>query len=185
MPRGPDRIFDEYLVVMSQGGSREALAVLVRRWSPRLRRYCARLLRSQDLGDDVMQEVWISTLGGLARLGDPARFPAWIYAIATRRCADAVRGRRRSRRLTADVSALQGIDHPSLGRSSPLDGLLDLAAAIDRLPLDQRLTVSLHYAEDLNVEEVAAVLNVPSGTVKSRLHHARMTLKQHLQGDSS
>ena len=60
MHRGPDRIFDEYLVVMSQGGSREALATLVRRWSPRLQRYCARLLRSQELGEDVLQDVWIS-----------------------------------------------------------------------------------------------------------------------------
>ena len=185
MHRGPDRIFDEYLVVMSQGGSRKALAVLVRRWSPRLQRYCARLLRSQDLGEDVMQEVWISALHGLARLGDPARFPAWIYAIATRRCADAVRGRARSRRLSAGVSALHGIDHPVDSHQSKPERGLDLSAAIERLPLDQRLTVSLHYAEDLSVEEVAAVLNVPPGTVKSRLHHARIALKQFLQGDPS
>ncbi len=185
MPRGPDRIFDEYLVVMSQGGSREALAVLVQRWSPRLQRYCARLLRSQELGEDVMQEVWISALGGFARLSDPARFPAWIYAIATRRCADAVRGRVRSRRLTAGISALQAIDAPANGRQSRPEPGRDLSAAIERLPLDQRLTVSLHYAEDLSVEEVAAVLNVPPGTVKSRLHHARIALKQFLQGDPS
>lgn len=182
MHRGPDRILDEYLVVMSQGGSREALAVLVRRWSPRLQRFCARLLRSQDLGEEVMQEVWISALGGFNRLDDPARFPAWIYAIATRRCADAVRGRVRSRRLSEDVSALQAIAPNSTIDQSPQESGLDLAAAIDRLPLDQRLTVSLHYAEDLSVEEVAAVLNVPSGTVKSRLHHARVTLKRILQG---
>lgn len=186
MQRGPERIFDEYLVVMSQGGSREALAVLVRRWSPRLQRYCARLLRSRELGEDVMQEVWINALGGLARLGDPARFPAWIYAIATRRCADVVRARVRSRRLTDDVSALQAIELPAPGghQSAP-EGGFDLAAAIERLPLDQRLTVRLHYGEDLSVDEVAAVLNVPSGTVKSRLHHARTALKHYLQGDPS
>ena len=185
MHRGPDRIFDEYLVVMSQGGSREALAILVRRWSPRLQRYCARLLRSQELGEDVMQEVWINAMGGLVRLGDPARFPAWIYAIATRRCADVVRARVRSRRLTDGVSALQTINLTANGHRSTPERGIDLAAAIERLPLDQRLTVSLHYAEDLSVEEVAAVLNVPPGTVKSRLHHARMALKQHLQGDPS
>ena len=185
MHRGPDRIFDEYLVVMSQGGSREALAVLVRRWSPRLQRYCARLLRSQELGEDVMQEVWINALGGMARLGDPARFPAWIYAIATRRCADVVRDRVRSRQLNNGVSALQAIGFPENGHGSTPERGLDLAAAIERLPLDQRLTVSLHYAEDLSVEEVAAVLNVPPGTVKSRLHHARIALKHYLQGDPS
>ena len=180
MDRGPERVFDEYLVVMSQGGSREALAVLVGRWSPRLTRFVARTLRSGDLAEDVMQEVWASALRGLPGIADAARFPAWIYAIATRKCADAVRGRVRVRRLEHGLTAEVEINGHA---TAPADHGIDLGAAIERLPMDQRLTVSLHYGEDLSVEEVAAVLGVPAGTVKSRLHTARNTLKQTLEGD--
>ena len=179
MDRGPERIFDEYLVVMSQDGSREALAVLVARWSPRMTRYVARTLRSYELAEDVMQEVWASALRGLPRIADPARFPAWIYAIATAKCADAVRGRVRVRRLEDGLQAEPAIN----GHAAPTELLIDLGAAIARLPFDQRLTLSLHYGEDLSVEEVASVLGVPAGTVKSRLHTARHTLKQLLEGD--
>ena len=179
MDRGPERIFDEYLVVMSQGGSREAVAVLVTRWSPRLIRYVTRTLRSADQAEDVMQEVWAGALRGLPRITDPARFPAWIYAIATAKCADAVRGRVRARRLEDGLQAEPRIN----GHAAPTELLIDLGDAIERLPFDQRLTISLHYGEDLSVQEVAAVLGVPSGTVKSRLHTARNTLKQLLEGD--
>jgi RNA polymerase sigma-70 factor (ECF subfamily) len=183
MDRGPERIFDEYLVVMSQGGSREALAVLVGRWTPRLTRYVARTLRSADLVEDVVQEVWAAALRGLPQVTDAARFPAWIYAIATRKCADAVRGRVRVRRLADGLATERAVNGHAADMRPGAEQGLDLGAAIDRLPLDLRLTLSLHYGEDLSVEDVAAVLRVPAGTVKSRLHTARSTLRQLLEGD--
>lgn len=182
MGRGPEQVLDEYLVVLSQAGSREALRQLVERWSPRLVRYAARTLGSPEGVDDVVQETWSAALRGLPRLGDPARFPAWIYALATRRCADAIRARRRSRRLADGLQAERAVN----GQAMAGEGLgLDLAAALRRLPPGQRMAVSLHYGEDLAVEEVAAVLGVPPGTVKSRLHAARAALKLLLEGDPS
>ena len=183
MDRGPERVFDEYLVVMSQGGSREALAVLVARWSPRLTRYVARTLRSAELAEDVVQEVWASVLRGLPQVADAARFPAWIYSIATRKCADAVRGRVRGRRLVDGLATERAINGHATDARPGAELGLDLNTAIDRLPLDQRLAIGLHYGEDLSVEEVAAVLRVPTGTVKSRLYTARNTLRQLLEGD--
>ena len=174
MGRGPEQILDEYLVVLSQAGSRDALRELVRRWSPRLARYAARTLGSGEGVEDVVQETWSSALRGLPRLRDPARFPAWIYALATRKCADAIRARRRSRRLADGLQAEAVVN----GQAVEAAGAgLDLAEALRRLPPGQRIAVSLHYGEDLPVDDVAAVLGVPAGTVKSRLHAARAALK--------
>lgn len=181
MDRGPEQVLDEYLVLLAQSGSRTAFAQLVIRWSPRLLRYATRSLSDADLAADVVQETWTSGLRTLDRLGDPARFAPWLYAIATRRCADAVRQISRRRRLRSQ--AQREVDLAGEAAPSRHDGNLDLAAAIRRLPPDQQLTISLHYGEDLTVEEVAVALKVPTGTIKSRLFHARRTLKSYLEGE--
>lgn len=183
MDRGADQVMDEYLVLAAQAGSRQAFGALVTRWSPRLLRHASRSLGNADAARDAVQETWASAVRTLARLQDPARFGPWIYEITTRKCVDAMRRAIRGRRLRARAeieSAANGAAQPPPGAAG-----LDLAAAIRRLPVDQRLAVSLHYGEDLGVEEVAHAMGVSPGTIKSRLHHARRTLKRYLEGDVS
>jgi len=179
--RTPERFIDEYLVVLSQAGSTDALDGLARRWTPRLRRYAARVLggspESADTARDVVQETWVGAIRGLRGLRDPAQFPAWIYGIATRKCADAIRANTRRRRLDALTA---GGDVGKQGASLTLEHEIDLATAIRGLPPIHRAVVHLFYREDLSVEEIASVLGVPAGTVKSRLHHAREALKRQL-----
>lgn len=183
MQRSPDRILDEYLVLSAQAGSRQALAELVRRWTPRLIRHAGRLL-SDDNVQDVVQETWVSVLRGLGRIGDPARFPGWVYAIATRKCADALRGKYRRRRLSerAAIDVAAGNEAPA---HPGLDDKLDVAGALARLPNDQRVVVDMFYAADLSVEEIAAALDTPAGTIKSRLFNARQALKQAMERTTS
>jgi RNA polymerase sigma factor (sigma-70 family) len=183
MQRDRERILDEYLVMSSQAGSKPAFEELARRWTPRLVRYAARALGpghvSAESVRDVVQETWLGAIRGLRRLDDPARFPAWIYSIATRKCADWVRAAVRRRRFdaslerTAVTAGSEGADE--WARSLDLDG------AIAGLPDGERSVVYLYYGGDLGVTEVAAVLGVPAGTVKSRLHHARQALRRSLE----
>jgi RNA polymerase sigma-70 factor (ECF subfamily) len=176
----PERILDEYLVVLSQSGSSEALDGLARRWTPRLLRYAARVLGGSsddaETARDVVQEVWIGVIRGLRGLRDPAQFPAWIYGITTRKCADVIRTNMRKRRLDADSAG---------GRSREQAGLtpeyqIDLATAIRGLPLTHRAVVHLFYREEMSVEQIASILEIPAGTVKSRLHSARETLREQM-----
>jgi RNA polymerase sigma-70 factor (ECF subfamily) len=178
--RGPGRIFDEYLVALSQSGSREALDHLARRWTPRLLRYAARMLGSPEGAKDVVQETWTGALRSLGRLHDPSQFPAWIYSIAHRKCADAVRDMQRGRRLTARAEGQSGIASTRTDPHSSHDDLIDMAAAIGRLTHAQREVVHLFYADDLGIDEISSILTVPAGTVKSRLHAARDALRIHL-----
>ena len=178
------RALDEYLVSLSQAGSVDALDGLARRWTPRLLRYASRMLAgwgdSADAARDVVQETWVGAVRGLRGLRDPAQFPAWIYGIVTRKCADAIRAETRRRRLDAEVAAGDaGEPMPSL--TSP-ERQIDLGNAIRSLPPIHRAVVHLFYREDLSVEEIASVLGVPAGTVKSRLHHAREEIKRRLAG---
>lgn len=176
----PDRVLDGYLVVLVQGGSREAFNRLARRWTPRLVRYTTRTVGRPELARDIVQETWIGAIRRLKQLTDPAQFPAWIYSIAHRKCIDAIRVNQRHRRLIvsaqAESDAAAAIDP---GGSAASD-TVDLAAAISQLSTEQRDVVHLFYGEDLSVEEIGTVLAVPTGTVKSRLHHARASLKKYL-----
>lgn len=173
MQRGPDRVLDEYLVLTAQAGSRVALDELARRWTPRLLRHAQHLLGSTDRARDAVQETWLAVLRGLRGLQDPGRFPAWIYTIATHRCADAIRG---SVRLRSFRQAAQG--DPTNGEASrSADDTLDMRGALSRLPSDQAVVMAMFYGGDLSVEEIAGALAIPAGTVKSRLHHARETLR--------
>jgi RNA polymerase sigma-70 factor (ECF subfamily) len=178
----PERALDEYLVSLSQAGSIEALDGLARRWTPRLLRYAARLLggsgEAAETARDVVQETWVGAIRGLRGLRDPAQFPAWIYGIATRKCADEIRARTRRRRLDAHTAASDA-NTPVV--SLPSEQQIDLATAIRGLPPIHRATVHLFYGEDLRVEEIASVLGISAGTVKSRLHHAREALKRQLR----
>jgi RNA polymerase sigma-70 factor (ECF subfamily) len=172
--RGPSEAFDEYLVLTSQAGSREAFAHLAARWTPKLLAFAARTLGSTEAARDVVQDTWEAALRGLRRLDDPARFGAWIYAIAGRKCADVLRRKYRGARLE---DRLHGEAPPAVDA----DAHLDLAAALKRLPPEQRVAVSLFFGEDMSVAEIAAATGVPAGTVKSRLFAARRALRAALE----
>jgi RNA polymerase sigma factor (sigma-70 family) len=176
-----ERALDAYLVSLSQAGSVDALDRLARRWTPRVLRYATRVLGGSGDADetarDVVQETWLGVIRGLRSLRDPAQFPAWIYGIATRKCADTIRSRQRRRRHDADVIAADA-GNP-MASPTVSEQRIDLADAIRALPPIHRAVVHLFYLEELSTEEIAAVLGVPAGTVKSRLHHAREALKAH------
>jgi RNA polymerase sigma-70 factor (ECF subfamily) len=165
----PDRVLDQYLVTLSQAGSRDAFERLARRWTPRLLRFATRTVGQSELARDIVQETWVGAIRGLKALVDPSSFPAWIYGIAHRKCIDAIRVRHRSRRLSdkvqREVDAAISVNPTN---SAPSESL-DLATAIANLNDEQRIVVTLFYGEDLSVVEIAEILSVPAGTIKSRL----------------
>lgn len=177
MRRGLDHVLDEYLVLLAQGGSREAFERLVVRWTPKLTVFAARTLGTTEVARDVVQDVWESAVKGLRRLDDPARFAPWIYAIASRKCTDALRGKYRNARIAARAEAT--CEEP---RDVAIDANrhLDIAVALKRLPPEQRIATGLYFGEGLSVTEIAAVTGVPEGTVKSRLFAARRALRESL-----
>ncbi len=185
MPRGPERILDEYLVASAKLGSREALDQLVRRWSPRLLRYAARVMGDADLARDIVQDTWTSAFRNLASLSDPARFPSWIYSVATRKCTDSIRRIVRRRRGDKSAASDPTANGEEVDPAALAGDRLDLAGALHRLSVGHRIVVDLFYSDDLGVDEISAAIGIPVGTVKSRLHQARQILRQHFEGDNN
>jgi RNA polymerase sigma-70 factor, ECF subfamily len=172
-----DRILDDYLAHLAQGGSRDAIDLLARRWTPRLIRYATNKTGAADLALDIVQETWVGVIRGLKHFNNEGSFAAWIYGIAHRKCVDAIRGAQKNRRLetAALVDAEASVAEARAG--SPVFETAGLAHALGQLSAEHRDVVTLFYGEGLGVAEIAIVLSVPVGTVKSRLHHARQFLK--------
>lgn len=183
MIRNSERIFDEYLVAAAVTGDRPALARLVTRWQPRLLRHAWRITGDADRAKDMVQESWIEILRGLSRLNDVAAFPAWAYQIVTRRCQrgfhDATRAAMQSDADDDDI-ALAMPEHRSGEFAAELSIVM---AALEALPAAQRAALALFYLEGLSVAEMAVALDVPPGTVKTRLMHARRKVRERLTGE--
>jgi len=168
-----EQLVDELLVMECQDGSRAAMEKLVSRWQERLWRYALRLTGDREAAWDVTQESWLAIVRGIARLNDPARFASWAYRIVTNKANDWIGRSIRTPRLAA------GFD-PQTGRSHEPQAALDAAdlqSLLPRLSNAARIVLTLHYLEGLGLAEVARVLRVPHGTVKSRLHAARNELR--------
>lgn len=171
------RLYDEFLVLALASGDRRAGEQLARRWRPRLLRTARRLLGSIDRAEDAVQDTWISIARGLPRLREPSMFPAWAFRILHRRCADAHRQAYRHDAPLTELADHAGATAPAGEARSALD------QAFGALPDAQRLTAILFYSEGLTLAEIARATDVPVGTAKSRLFHARRQLQTHLRGD--
>ena len=170
-------IYDQWLVLRSQDGDARAFSELVKRWTPRLTRHARRLLDTEGDANDAAQDAWLSITGALHRLRDPATFRRWAYRITTRRCADRIRNNQRTRKSESRAAKPDRQPVPTHDG----DEIDALRAAIRVLPTDRRLVLSLLYVDALTIAEIAAVLEIPTGTVKSRLRLARDELRRILE----
>ncbi|WOF74318.1 sigma-70 family RNA polymerase sigma factor [Parvibaculaceae bacterium PLY_AMNH_Bact1] len=184
MVRNVKTIVNELQVLRAQGGDERAFRDLVQRWSPQLLRFCRRRTDDLDTAREVVQSVWLQVVKGFRRLEDPARFPAWLFTIAARACADQVRGQVHRRTLAAHYKdvALNGQHSDDVATDA---SVLDLKAAIRTLASDQRQLLSLYYTQGFSIEEIATQLGIPSGTVKSRLHSLREVLHRAHEGEGN
>lgn len=185
MRRDTARIFDEYLAASARAGDRASFGRLAARWQPKLIGHAFRLMGDADQARDVVQDAWADIARGLARLDDAAAFPAWAYRIVSNKAADAIRSAQRGRKLNASFAAQPAPANRAVEQMETGADKTPLAQALGALPPDQRAVVALFYREDFSVAEVAAALNVPAGTVKTRLMHARRKLRAALEGGKS
>ena len=180
---GKDRALDAYLVAAVRTGDRNAMAALVRHRGPRLLAHAARLLGEREAARDMVQEAWVEIIRGLGGLSGPEAFLPWALRIVSRRVAREIQRRQRHRRIAEELGSVP--DEP-IGDMAALaiDGA-KVVAALKTLSNAQAATVALFYLEELAISEVAEALDVPVGTVKTGLMHARARLRAHLEGDGN
>lgn len=175
MARGPQHILDEWLVVCAQAGDRLALNRLLQRWHPKLLRYAARQIGDREVARDVAQECLYTLAKDIRKLKDPIAFPKWAYLILHRRACDWIKQQRRHRH--------KGDEKSEIGFESYNHDHKLIQQGLRQLEREHYLTVYFFYLEEFSLHEISIIMDVPVGTVKSRLFKARSQLKQLLEED--
>ena len=172
---------DRSLVIRAQQGDREAFARIVDLAYDRYHAVALRLLRDLQLAEDATQQALVNIWRDLPRLRDPSRFDGWSYRLLVRACY--AEFKKAPRWMAAIEPGMP--DEPRV--ADEYEAILDrdqLERGFRGLSIEHRAVVVLHHYLDLPLDEIATVLAIPIGTVKSRLHRALAEMRATLDADS-
>lgn len=180
---------DEELIARTVAGDQDSYRVLVERYSDFAYTVALRVVGDEGEAEDVAQEAFVRAHRALSRFRGDSKFSSWLYRITVNRALTHLK-RRKRRPDTVEMTSSPGVEAEVRSRRScenPERVVLDndLAAcvrrAVDALPPRYRTVVTLFYLEERSYKEVADVLGVPMGTLKTHLHRARAMLRRELE----
>lgn len=161
----------------------ESLNDLLREHHPMIRAVCWRILGNDSDADDASQNAMISIARRIDTFDGRSSISTWIYRIATNAALDEIRRRRRRPHLVGDEAVLTVVDISSERAMASIDGADRLSEALARIPEEFRVALVLRDVADLDYEEIGRILDVPGGTVRSRIARGRARLAE-LLGNS-
>jgi RNA polymerase sigma-70 factor (ECF subfamily) len=173
---------DRELVILLQQGDLEALGALYDKHHPLVFRTILGITSDVETAADVTQDVFLRLYRFADRVDVSRPLEPWLYRVAVNQANSWLRRRRRWLRVLQEMAGWLSIG----GRPTPEtqaeheDEWRWVGRAVARLPAAQRAVVVLYYVNDLSIREIAEVLGIPEGTVKSRLHYGRVGLKKEL-----
>ncbi len=177
MNNAPQLLRERTLVLRAQVGDRAAFDELVTIYQKRLMYYVHRLIQDWHLSRDILQQVWIDVFRRLRELQSPNAFRVWLYRIAHNRSVTHIR------RNIVDSNARELITLDA--RDSQLWNDLDLLEnvelvhyALNKLSIVHREVMTLRFLEEMEINDIAHVMQCSEGTAKSRLHYARIAMRQ-------
>lgn len=181
-------------LLAAQGGDLAAFDLLHAALESDLLRFVRRLIGYQhNQAEDIVQETFLTLYTHLAQIDPPEKLRPYLFRVARNRCYDLLRRQGRYEQLSLDEEPVQVRVSFSQGDQStpPPDEVthwlllhLEVQEAIDNLPENQRQALILYAEEGLSYAEIAEVMEVNIGTVKSRLHHAKKTLRRLLRPET-
>jgi len=180
-------------VVRLRRGDPDALAAMISRYQHRLYRYLLRLVREPGAADDLFQQTWLRVMEKIGRYDARRNFESWLFSVAHNLAVDA--WRMKHGESLDDPGDAENHGRPlgdwlKTGDPDALERLLDfergarLAACIEELPVIHREVLALRFEEDMKLEEIAAVIDIPLSTVKSRLRRALEGLRAAMEARS-
>jgi RNA polymerase sigma-70 factor (ECF subfamily) len=170
---------DEVLVRRFLDGDASAFATLVQRHEQRVFNLAMRILGREEDARDATQDAFLSALRKLSGFRGEAAFTTWMHRVTVNACYDVLRKQARGpvlHRVAEGEDALPEPGPPAPDHADEVAGTTDVARALATLPLEYRAVLVLHDVNDVSYEDVARILEVPLGTVKSRLHRGRLAL---------
>ncbi len=184
---------DDMLIQRSQQGDRSAFDTLIQKHEARAYQYAFRLTRNEEEASDVVADAFVRVYNALQNFKGQSAFSTWLYRILTN-CFLDQRKKDRSRPTsqlesviqTADGELERQVEAPGptpLEETERNERARSIEEAVAQLPEYQRAMIVMYHAEMMSYEEISAALDLPIGTVKSRLNRARISLRELLLKD--
>ncbi|MCA0153865.1 RNA polymerase sigma factor [Winogradskyella vincentii] len=174
-----DQYTDEFLVKAFKAGDGMALATLVKRWHKLFCKKAYWLVRDKDVAKDIAQDSWTIIIDKIDKLKEPKHFKYWAYRIICNKSTDWLRAQTRKKRNKAEyeiVTQNNSIETPDNNNLKQV-----LLKEIEELPEGQKKVIRLFYIESYSLKQISEILDISTGTTKSRLFHAREKLKKSLK----
>lgn len=172
---------DSEFIRIAQAGDRRALQSLAQMHSEPLLRCAVTLARDRQLAEDIVQETLFEAWRSIGRFDGRCRFSTWLYGILRHRYLKSIRRLSRVELGGVSVDEIrsppQSDDDPSR-ESQKSEDAMQIRKAVTDLPEEHRQVIELRFFADLSLDDIAAALDVPLGTVKSRLHNGLEKLRQ-------
>ncbi len=176
---------DTQLVIASQQGDQEAFASLVQRHQRLVFNMALRMLQDYEEASEITQEAFLAAWMGLPSFRGEARFATWLYRIAYNCALKQLERRKRERLLLVAIEAEQILE--DVNKQKQAEDILELRARqaiireqLEKLPTKYRIVLTLRHIQEMTYEEMADILTLPIGTIKTHLFRARHLLKERL-----
>lgn len=184
----PDKVSDETLIARFQQGDVQAFDVLVRRYKDQLLNYVFRFVGNRNDAEDIVQETFLRVYKNKHYYKEIAKFSTWVYTIAGNLAKTELRRRKRRKVFSVSnfVNDERDFDIPDLDRNpeKEVDGSIKddiIQRAIEKLPPKFKEVILLRDVQGFAYEEISQILNIPLGTVKSRVNRGRLKLQEDLK----
>lgn len=195
-PSAPEillRQSDEALMARVASGGQDALEVLLSRYERAVVTFCYAFMRDRDLAEDLAQDTFLRVYRGAARYRPIAKFSTWLYRIAANLCINELKKRKLRKAVSLDdpagpdpegtriIEQLASSGEPPSSEAEKHDLQGHIRRAIEHLPHDQRITLTMVEFHHMPYKEIAEVLRVSLSAVKMRVKRARETLREALR----
>jgi RNA polymerase sigma-70 factor (ECF subfamily) len=170
-------LLEQLLLLRCQMGDKDAFAELIERYERPLRYFINRLLDNSELTEDIFQDTWLTVIRKIHGLREIDSFPAWLYRIARNKVYQQLR----KRKTVAELDENIAVENHAEDDDFSVEDATRIHKGLKELPPEFREVLMLRFLEQMSYEQISQVLNCKLGTVRSRLHYAKISLKEKLE----
>jgi RNA polymerase sigma-70 factor (ECF subfamily) len=172
-----DKLIEQVLVLRCQIGDKDAFAGLIERYQAPLRYFISRLSANPETAEDIFQDTWLTVIRRIHTLKKIDAFSTWLYRIARNKVYQQLRRKKKLSELDQNIAVPNNTENDVF---SPEDAAKVHRCLKELLP-EYREVLMLRFLEQMSYEQISQVINCKLGTVKSRIHYAKLALKKELE----
>jgi RNA polymerase sigma-70 factor (ECF subfamily) len=172
-----DKLIEQVLILRCQMGDKDALAELIERYEAPLRYFISRLSANPEMAEDIFQDTWLTVIRRIYSLKKTEAFSTWLYRIARNKVYQRFRRKRKLFELNENIAVPNDTENDVFST----EDATKIHRCLKELLPEYREVLMLRFLEQMSYEQISQVINCRLGTVKSRIHYAKLALKKEME----